>query len=322
MAGFVGICSPGDTNSYFYESATDLIAAAMHVVIKFGDGKLSSVARLIRDPVALQELLDGSGEPVAEAALETGKLEPKERKSIFSTAARAFSWMLDRRGEALVENGSFTLKDLTEGNTDLFITLPTENIKVMAPFLKLLLSELFTAVRRSRPPQRMLVMIDEAATLGRFAELEEAWAELPGHGVSLWAFWQDRGQIISRYGPAVAGMFLRTSEFVTISDLAAIDSDELEFWSKALDDYTILDESETESTGGGTNGDRSSTSRRSQPTRLMSRGDLAQMSPNEMLLFPRSKRYGRHALRLRKTWYFKDQRFRGLFEDRKPVGGA
>lgn len=309
-----------DKNRYFRDGAVELIAGAMHAVLRAGRSNLSDVARLVRDPERLEQTLAGNTEQVAEAALVICRLKPEARGSIISTASQAFSWMTDRRGAAIVDSGTFTLQEITEGKVDLFITLPTENIELLAPFLRLLFSELFATVRQSPPAHRILVMIDEAATLGRFKELEQAWGELPGYGVSLWTFFQDRGQIISHYGRDVAGMFLRTSEFVTISDLAQVDPDELEYWSRALSDYTVIDESKSETTGGGADGSKTTIATRSQKVRLMTPDRLAHMSPDEMLLFPRSKRYTRYPMKLRKTRYFEDARFKGKFVGRRPVG--
>jgi hypothetical protein len=40
------------------------------------------------------------------------------------------------------------------------------------------------SVRRNRPAERILVMIDEAAALGRFSEILTASAELPGRSLA------------------------------------------------------------------------------------------------------------------------------------------
>jgi type IV secretion system protein VirD4 len=214
---------------------------------------------------------------------------------------------------------TFDLAELSTGAIDLFVAVPPEHKRVLAPLLRWLLSDLFTAVRRNRPEERIMVFIDEAAALGRFDEILTAAGELPGYGASLWTLWQDRGQIVGLYGEAGADVLLNTAEVVTVFDVPAVDPNESERWSRAIGQYTASVETQnrpTEGTGKGTS------SFGPQGAPLMSKEALVTMPSSDLLVFPNSGGHARHPIRLRKTVAHTDPRFRRLITPVAPVGRA
>jgi len=54
--------------------------------------------------------------------------------------------------------------------------------------------------RTTRPELPTLLMIDEAAQLGRMNSLVECMTLLRGYGVRCWSFWQSRSQLYDLYG--------------------------------------------------------------------------------------------------------------------------
>ena len=98
---------------------------------------------------------------------------------------QAFQWVADGRLRWLVDRSTFDLSELSSGQADLFIAVPPEYKRLLAPFLRWLLSDLFASIRARRPIERVLVFVDEAAALGRFDEILTAAAELPGYGRGL-----------------------------------------------------------------------------------------------------------------------------------------
>src|SRR5690606_7332724 len=83
---------------------------------------------------------------------------------------------------------------------------------------------------------RLLVLIDEAAALGRFSELELAVGLLPGLGVSFWTFWQSLSQLKLYENSQI---FIDTAELFTVSDFSSFGNDAEDF-SKALGNYTAF----------------------------------------------------------------------------------
>ena len=174
-----------------------------------------------------------------------------------------------------------------------------EALEDLAPFIRWFLIEAFAAIRRNPPVERGLIFVDETRALGRFSELVVASGELPGYRASLWTFWQDRSQIFAVYGRDDGATLLRTAEFVTLSDPASVDPDECNFWSRALGDFTLLQETHT--TNMADKQKRTGTTTAPTASRLMPTEELARFPANELIVFPKSPRYAKRPLRLRKT---------------------
>lgn len=296
--------------AYFRNRAIDMITGALLVTLRRGKRNVAQVQALIADPETLIAQLEHlRPAPAALSALEILKADPKTRDPIIATCGQAFQWLADPRLRSLVGASSFELSDLASGRVDLFVAVPPEYKSLLAPLLRWFLSDLFTSVRRNRPAERILVMIDEAAALGRFSEILTASAELPGYGASLWTIWQDRSQIVELYGQAGADTVLNTAEIVTLFDVPAVDPDASERWSRALGDYTAQVETLTRPAEG--QGQRS-LAQTPQAIRLVPAQALTTLPSRELLVFPNSAAYSRHPIRLHKTVAHTDSRFAKL----------
>ncbi|WP_461659000.1 type IV secretory system conjugative DNA transfer family protein [Methylorubrum aminovorans] len=310
----------GEASAYFRNRAVDLITGALLVTLTRGNRTVTQVQALIANSdLMIKQLEPLRPAPAALAALEILKADPKTRDPIVATASQAFQWLADSRMRDLVGGSTFALSDLASGEVDLFVAVPPEYKRVLAPFLRWLLSDLFISVRRNRPAQRIIAFVDEAAALGRFEEILTASGELPGYGLSLWTLWQDRSQIVGLYGEAGADTILNTAEIVSLFDVPAVDPDASERWSRAVGDYTARVETLTRPAEG--QGSRSIAST-PQGVRLLSREALASLPANQLLVFPNSTAYGRHPIQLRKTVAHTDPRFTKLITPVAPVGAS
>lgn len=304
--------------AYFRNRASDLIVGAMIVALRSERRNVVEVLRLLNDDASFTEgLAQFPREPAALSALSILNDDPGSRDHVKSTAAQAFSWLADKRLRKLVAKSTFDLSDLAVGDVDLFVAVPTRDKNALAPFLRWLLDDIFNAIRANRPAERIVIFIDEAAALGRFDAILTASGELPGYGGSLWTIWQDRAQMVTTYGEDGASTLLRTAEIVTLFDVPAIDPDESDRWSRALGDYTAMIDI---TSGGGQAPEKPSVATSPQVARLMTKEGLTAMASNELIVFPNSRHYARHPLRLRKTYAYADPRFKGLVEDVQPVG--
>jgi type IV secretion system protein VirD4 len=311
-----------DNSEYFKNGAGALIVGALIGAKRRGKG-LIAAADFIDNVDAFKQALSGATDRASRRALSILEFEPRVRDPLLSTATQAFAWLDDSRVEGVVSGSSFDLSDVARGEADLFVVIPPEDSKTLAPLMRLLLSELFVAVRRHRPPERILVFIDEAASLGKFHEIVSASAELPGHGASLWTFWQNRAQMVETYGEQGAASLLATAEFVTISDISSVDPDELERFSRALGNFTQLVESKSEGSSGGEKPSRQNSSSRSpQPVRLMTPEALKTMPSDQLILLPNSKLYAKHPVKLTKLQSYADPEFAPFIEDTNPVRAA
>lgn len=306
-----------EENSYFLNRAVDAIVAAFLAAHSIGNATPLAVSNLLSTPERLEKALDGIEGTTVARVRELLKMDAKTRDPILSTAQQSFQWCDDQRLQNLTSESTFSLSDLCKGDTDLFISVPTEDLESLAPFLRWLLTDLFVAIRRNRVSERLIIFLDEARALGKSRELITAAGELPGHGASLWTFWQDRSQIFSVYGEHDAATLLRSAEFVTVSDPAMVDPDEREYWSQALSDFTVLEE--TKVNDKTAQGRHTSSSQAPRAARLMTTEELGRLPSSELILFPNSSRYAKRPLRLKKTRY-DDQRLAGLTAPVPPVG--
>lgn len=310
----------GEAAAYFRNRAVDLLTGALLVSLKRGNRTVAQVQALISDAEKLIAQLEPlRPAPAALAALEILNADPKTRDPIVATASQAFQWLADARLRHLVGASTFDLAELSSGQVDLFVAVPPEYKRLLAPLLRWFLSDLFISVRRNRPRERLLVFIDEAAALGRFEEILTASGELPGYGASLWTLWQDRSQIVGLYGEAGADTILNTAEIVTLFDVPAVDPDASERWSRAIGDYTARVETLTRPAEG--QGSRS-LAQTPQAVRLMPKEALASLPASELLVFANSTAYGRSPMCLRKTVAHTDPRFARLITPVPPVGAS
>ena len=96
-----------------------------------------------------------------------------------------------------------------------------------------------------------------------------------------------------------------------------VDPDEREYWSRALSDFTVLEE--TKVNDKSAQGQRTSSSQAPRAARLMTAEELGRLPSSELMLFPNSNRYAKRPVRLHKTRY-DDRRLDGLTASVPPVG--
>lgn len=117
-----------------------------------------------------------------------------------TTALRLFESDLVRR---LTDTTTIDLKGLVAGKPmSLFIIVPPHRIRAYAPLLRLWLSGLMNllSTRETVPRLPTLMMVDEAAQLGRVDSFITAMTLMRGYGLRLWSFWQAASQL-EIYGP-------------------------------------------------------------------------------------------------------------------------
>lgn len=307
-------------SAFFRDRASAMIAAALAVAIIDERHNPIVAARLVQDENAFRKALQGRTDLLSRDAMSTlDSSADQTRGGIIATAQQAFQWALDRQMQVAVDHHTFDIADLISGQTDLFIVLPADDRStILAPYIRWLLSDLFSSIRRHRPRERILILIDEAFVLGRFEALLKGAGELPGYGASIWTFWQSRQQLVEAYGPAGAKIFTDTSEVVTLFNIPRANPEEAEYWSKALGTYSGLIAS---TTYDGTTGKPTTNS---QPTAmdLVPAGELAGLTLNKTIVFVNKRGVTSDPLLLDKTLSYNDRRFEGLLNFVAPVAQA
>src|ERR1035437_5288434 len=137
-----------EENAYFQNKAVDVIVAAFLGAHFLGNATPLAVSNLLANPERLADSLKKVTGTVTDRVREFLAMDAKTRDPILSTAQQAFQCCDDELLQHLTSGSTFALADLCKGDTDLFVTLPTEDLETLAPFLRWLLTDLFVAVRR------------------------------------------------------------------------------------------------------------------------------------------------------------------------------
>jgi type IV secretion system protein VirD4 len=302
----------GDSNLYFRQRATMALRGAITALLLEGPTTPAEVRDLFIDRAALLHLISESANSSVRALRELLAMDEKVWAPIMSTAETAFDWLQDEAMVDVSSDSTFTLEEVARGHADLFIVVPTDLGETLAPWLRLAVSELFAAARRHRHPgdERIVAFVDEAAVLRRFGQLSEALGELPGYGISLWTFWQTRGQIEQHYGKPGLGIFLGTAEITTVSDLSPTLVDEALDWSAAVGSRTEAVSTVSQSGKDG----KSGTSQAPQRVPLMQPEAVTSMDADDLLAFIRVRGKRRRPALLKKVRPHTEPRFKNTYK--------
>lgn len=307
-----------DAGLYYAQLSTNHIAAAFTVAFRNGQPNAGYVAALCRNAERLKTELSGRTDALAESVLNVlNGNDDKVISNVTNTVGQAFAWSLDSKIQKSVSNPTFDIEDILNGKTDIFIIIPADDRKkIIAPLVRWMFAEMFATVRRNRLEKRILVIVDEANSLGAFDALVQALGELPGYGLSFWTIWQSWHQMVQTYGSEGAAIFLQTAEVTTISNLTATTPEDAERWSKAIGKFTLIEE--TQSTDNATN--KSTTNRRSVGKDLVPASDLPDLTAEYLIAFATSKRATAYPMKLTRNYAPSDPRFCDLIDSITPVG--
>lgn len=163
------------------DDVTYSLAVAMDTKKIYGDFAKKRVAEYLQVP-------DGSA---------------STRGCILASAQQYIHCLQADRVRRTIESSSCNLADVLSGErvVTVYFVFPVTKFKSHRGLLRLWLSTLFTtlAARTCMPEKQTLVVIDEAANLGRIDQLGTMHTFLRGSGVSLLTAWQSLGQLSDLY---------------------------------------------------------------------------------------------------------------------------
>ncbi|WP_254511290.1 type IV secretory system conjugative DNA transfer family protein [Anatilimnocola floriformis] len=150
----------------------------------------------------IAKFLDESGKQIpASAYREIAsflQITDVTRSGILSTTQAYVKMLGSARVRRSFEQSTFSLQDIVAGKPlSIYMILPSERIESHSSLLKLWLATFFKAIlaRRVQPPQKTLVLLDEAGQLGGFPFLETMATLCAGYGLWLWLIYQDLAQL-------------------------------------------------------------------------------------------------------------------------------
>jgi len=225
--------SGGGDARFFEQKAQNWVDALLRGLVHT-DGSVSPqslfelVSMIRAAPEAWAEMAEAMaarGEPDLHVTYsEMVKMAENSRKtydSVLSEIANALAFMTDPKlqnsfvGDA---SSDFTLDVLTEDSNRpvyVFVMMPAELIAQNAPIIRQCFSTIRALKQRKPQAPTIILVIDEAAQLGRFPEVAEFYAIGRGFGLSPLCVYQDIGQIKRNLGETGA-MTLSASADVEI----------------------------------------------------------------------------------------------------------
>ncbi|XHC26534.1 type IV secretory system conjugative DNA transfer family protein [Phycisphaerales bacterium ac7] len=180
-----------------------------------GRRTLGMVHELLSTKVEDEEFGDQIGtNTAASGAIIAGAISlyeksDKERSGVISTGRRFMHFLGYESMRRVLEDGPFKLSSMQDEQVTLYLSLPAMKMGSCSGWLRLMVNLALNAFeanskrrefQRQRGGERLLVVLDEAAVLGRMERLEAAIGQVAGLGVKLWTIWQDLNQPAAIYG--------------------------------------------------------------------------------------------------------------------------
>lgn len=135
-------------------------------------------------------------------------------------------------------SSTLDLRELKRGRSSVYLVLPAERVAGYARWLRLMIAcGLLAATReRGQPRDRVLVLLDEFAHLGRMQPVQQGIGLAGGAGVTFWLVVQDLSQLRSAY-PDGWPTFLANAD--VLQAFGVNDWDTAEYLSKLTGETTI-----------------------------------------------------------------------------------
>jgi type IV secretion system protein VirD4 len=304
-----------------------LTGLILHVLYAEQRKTLPRVAEILSDPerslvetlemmMDTRHLGDRPHPVVAEKAREMLNKEDREQSSVASTAASLVSLYCDPIISAATAESDFRLADLMHAQhpTTLYLSVPAGHLSRVRPLIRLLLNQMGRSLTEAVVPynHRLLMLLDEFPALGRLEFFESALAYLRGYGIKCMMVVQSLNQLAKHYGERnsiLDNCHVRVA-FASNDDLTNRRISDL------LGQATHL--KTQKSFRGGLLSRSRSDNEQEHPRPLLTPGEVGQLPQDEALLFVG----GAPPYRMKKVFYYSDERFRGCEQLPPPDGPA
>ncbi|CAP56860.1 conjugal transfer protein TraG [Gluconacetobacter diazotrophicus] len=195
-----------------------LVGAILHVLYAEPDKSLRGVANLLSDPkrsiaatlvvmMGTRHLGERGVHPVvASAARELLNKSPNERSGVLSTAMSFLGLYRDPVVADVTSRSAWRIGDLVDAArpTTLYFVIPPSDISRTKPLIRLMLNQIGRRLTEDLSGaggrQRLLLMLDEFAALGRLDFFESALAFMAGYRIKAFLIAQSLNQIDKAYG--------------------------------------------------------------------------------------------------------------------------
>lgn len=285
LAGVGG--DDGGDRKFWNDQAKRILACLMHAAALDGTFTMADVARWVANPTAAeaQIVFALKRSPMPGNAVEIAQFigtNERTRTSITSTIALALGWLTSPSARDAATAGlSLDVEDLlaTRGTIYMFGAKDSNSAPLVAAFTGYIAREARRIAARQPggrldPPLRLC--LDEAALLA--PPLEDWTADMGGRGVTIFASFQSRAQLLSRWSEAQAAEILNNAALILLFG-GTNDKDDLQFWSLRAGDR---DEPQINyDKNGGV------TSRTTRKAPVLAPAQLAQLPEGRVVIFRR-----------------------------------
>lgn len=296
-----------------------LVGAILHVLYAETDKTLAGVANFLSDPsrpieatlnamLATPHLGERVHPVVASAARELLNKSENERSGVLSTTMSFLGLYRDPVVAKVTGRSDWRIRDLVDGPRpiSLYLVVPPSDIARTKPLMRLVLNQIGRRLTESldteRQRQKLLLMLDEFAALGRLDFFESQLAFMAGYGIRSFLITQSLNQLERAYGP----------------NHAILDNCHIRIAFSTNDERTAKRVSDALGTGTEMRamknyaGHRLSpwlghlmVSRQETSRPLLTPGEVMQLSPHEAIVMVS----GVHPVRARKVRYYEDPQF-------------
>lgn len=128
--------------------------------------------------------------------------------SMFDKARQAVRIFLHEDMANASRTSDFRLQDILDERTTLYLSMGVQYIDYAGPWMGLIVSFAMEFLAQSRKKRKLLMLLDEAGTIGALPNLDKRLPQLPGNGLRVWFFFQSDIQLKEIYGPNVAQIIL------------------------------------------------------------------------------------------------------------------
>src|SRR5262245_54906322 len=296
-----------------------LVGAILHVLYAEIDKTLGGVANFLSDPsrpieatlnamLATPHLGERVHPVVASAARELLNKSENERSGVLSTTMSFLGLYRDPVVAKVTGRSDWRIRDLVDGPRpiSLYLVVPPSDIARTKPLMRLVLNQIGRRLTESldtdRRRQKLLLMLDEFAALGRLDFFESQLAFMAGYGIRSFLITQSLNQLERAYGPNHAildNCHIRIAFSTNDERTAKRVSDALGTATemRAMKNYA---------------GHRLSpwlghlmVSRQETSRPLLTSGEVMQLSPTEAIIMVS----GAHTIRARNVRYYEDPQF-------------
>ena len=194
-----------------------LVGAILHVLYAEADKTLAGVANFLSDPsrpiettlnamLATPHFGERVHPVVASAARELLNKSENERSGVLSTTMSFLGLYRDPVVAKVTGSSHWRIRDLVDRDRpiSLYLVIPPSDIARTKPLMRLVLNQIGRRLTESldidRRQQKLLLMLDEFAALGRLDFFESQLAFMAGYGIRSFLITQSLNQLERAYG--------------------------------------------------------------------------------------------------------------------------